>query len=85
MRLKTSIGDVLIHHGEPPDGNPYRGWGRIAGEPVTCLAGNGRAPALAAFRDGHDTGDLTFWHGPTNGGARRITDPDDINWKGMRQ
>lgn len=69
----TSIGDVIIHIGEPPASNPYRG---------SSLSGDLRRSALVALRDGGDTEGLTFWHAPTSGGARRIGS-EDIDWRGM--
>lgn len=74
-RELTTIGDVSVHVGEPPDGNPYRGH--------SGLMGPDRAAALRAFRDGADTSRWTYWHAPASGGARRIYVCGEIDWRGM--
>lgn len=66
-----SIGDVAVHLGMPPQGNPYRG---------ESLIGPPRRKALALFKSG-ETGPYTFWFAPCSGGARRLTDPAEVNWK----
>jgi len=71
MPRKIHIGDLTAIKGEPPGGNPYRAEGAI------CQA---RVEALRAFRDGSDTGDYTFWYVPSCGGARRVTNPDEVDW-----
>lgn len=40
------IGDVGVHRGEPPEGNPYK---------AGSLMGDERATALYAWRDGKPT------------------------------
>lgn len=75
----AKIGDVVMFVGEPPDSNPYRG--TYGGE---SLSGDARVAALEAFRDGGDISGLTFWHAPPGGGASRLTDPSNVDWRGMR-
>lgn len=74
--MLTTIGDVAIHDGEPPDGNPYKGTG---------ITGAKRERLLDAFRDGNDVGNATFWHAPGHGGARRIDNPDEILYPGRER
>lgn len=74
-KRKIYIGDVLVHVGEPRDGNPYA---------TLSLIGKDRSDALVAFRDGGDVSRYTYWHGPSHGGARRITDPAEVDWTTMR-
>ncbi len=69
-RVLYGIGDVVVHRGEPPDGNPYRG---------QSLAGSERVAALLAFRDGCPCSEYTFWYAPCCGGARRCR-RDDVEW-----
>ena len=73
--MKTSIGDVLVHKGEPDNSNPYRGH---------SVMGEERKSALQAFRDRKHVGCYTFWIAPGSGGARRTIDPDDVNWDTMQ-
>lgn len=88
MKL-TDIGDVVVHLGNPPEGNPYRGDGRNRWEftkddPTTVVRDDGRLRALTAFRDSDDVGNMTFWSAPAGGGAHRLTEATEINWAGMR-
>lgn len=80
----TSIGNTVVHRGEPPRSNPYCGRGRRDGEPLTHVSGDERVEALRAFRDTGEAPDYTFWHAPAVGGARRIEQPTEIDWSGMR-
>jgi hypothetical protein len=70
---RAHIGDVLVHRGEPADGNPYHG---------QSMCGPARAAALRAFRDGDAKAcePYTFWHAPASGGARRIT-AAEVDWE----
>lgn len=69
---KATIGDVLVHLGEPEDGNPYRG---------ASLMGPLRVLALRAFLEGDPlAAQFTYWYGPASGGARRLEDPDGVRW-----
>ena len=68
---KYNIGDVAVHYGEPPNGNPYS---------ADSLIGNERWSALIYFKNGRDTSGYTFWYAPSYGGAKRITNPDLVNW-----
>lgn len=68
------IGDVIVHRGEPPGGNPYRGCG---------LMGDERVVALTLFKNGGDIHEYTFWYGPSFGGARRI-EAKEVNWETSR-
>lgn len=72
MKNKTSIGDTIVHQGMPENGNPYRG---------ESLFGEPRKAALIAFKHGKSSPDLTFWHAPSQGGAYRITSPDQIAYE----
>lgn len=74
MSTGFNIGDVGVHWGEPPGGNPYR---------VHSLMGNERWLALTNFKNGEDTTGYTFWYSPCCGGAERITDPTKVNWETM--
>jgi hypothetical protein len=66
------IGDVVVHVGEPPQGNPYRANG---------LIGNSRKAALTAFKHGSpEAAEFTYWYAPSSGGARRIT-ADEVDWE----
>lgn len=76
MRARPTIGDVLVHKGEPPDGNPYHG---------QTLMGPERQYALVRFMDGEDTTGYTFWYGPFGGGAYRIETPEQVDWRGLRR
>lgn len=79
---KTTIGNVAVWRGEPPDGNPYI---RHKGNDLLLgVTGDERVEALRRFRDGEDTSEYTFWHAPVGGGARRISSPDEIDWTQMR-
>ena len=88
---KIYIGCVLIHHGMPPGNNPYRGLRRSSwhpNDPITTVGcGNERVEALRKFRDGEDTGDLTFWcdggHGSSDKKGQQILSPDEIDWRHM--
>ena len=64
------IGDVLVHRGEPPNGNPYG----------TSLCGPERVKALKAFKEGRPLEGYTYWYGPHSGGACKII-PDEVNWE----
>ena len=66
----VTTGNVRIFHGEPDQGNPYRGMGLILDE---------RREALRKFKAGEYIGDLTFW-AATRGieGSFRITSPGQI-------
>lgn len=76
--LWASIGNIVVVRGWPPEGNPYR-------TPPGCqVTGEERIMALTAFRDGDMLGDTTFWYAPAGGGARHVTEPHEIDWKGMR-
>jgi len=70
MSDKSVIGDVIVHKGMPPDGNPYRIFG---------LIGDERMIALLEFHDTGESAGHTFWHAPCSGGARQIT-KDDVRW-----
>lgn len=85
---QATIGNVLVHEGEPPGGNPYRGVGvrfglEFKNEPVTHVSGEQRAELLCRFRDGDSTEGFTFWHAPGSGGARRLSSPEEVDWRGM--
>lgn len=69
-RKPVSLGDVVVHVGEPPQGNPYR---------APSLCGPERADALRHFFQGEDTTGLTFWHAPCSGGARRLESPPELD------
>ena len=67
---KENVADVLVHVGEPPDGNPYHG----------SLVGDVRKKALRSFMANGDALGFTFWFGPACGGARKIT-RDEVDWR----
>ena len=69
--MKHCIGDISVHRGEPPEGNPYR---------KESLCGPERANALHDFHERKPTPDYTFWVAPCHGGAKRAT-WDDVNWE----
>jgi len=60
------IGDILTHEGEPA--NPYKGY----------QTGKVRSEALGRFLRGKPTDGLTFWHAPSCGGAKRLTEPPPV-------
>jgi hypothetical protein len=71
---KVHIGDVLVHLGEPPDGNPYHG---------QSLMGDERVTALYLFKHKQmkkATKFYTLWYAPASGGARRIT-AEEVDWE----
>ena len=70
MTNKSHIGDVVVHKGMPPGGNPYRADG---------LIGHARLIALLEFHDNGKHEDCTFWNAPCSGGARQIT-RDEVEW-----
>jgi hypothetical protein len=72
--MKITIGDLLVHKGEPDNSNPYRG---------NSICGEERKSALKAFMDRKHTGCYTFWHAPACGGARRVIDPEEVAWETM--
>lgn len=83
---KVHIGDVVVHKGDPPGHNPYRGVGSnmttyFAKDPVTHVSGDERIRALSAFKHGKDTKAYTFWYAPAFGGAYRLQSPDEIGWE----
>ena len=65
----VTTGNVRIFHGEPDQGNPYRGMGLILDE---------RREALRKFKVGEDVGDLIFWAVTQHDGAFRVTSPEQI-------
>lgn len=67
----ATIGDVLVHCGEPPGGNPYRG---------NSLFGDARVRALTIWKHGGDASPWTFWYAPACGGARKIS-PGEVDWE----
>jgi len=70
---RIHIGDVAVHRGMPPDGNPYR---------QGSLMGDERAAALYAWRDGEPTDGFTFWYAPFDGGAYQLFDSSRVRWDG---
>ena len=72
----ASIGDVLVFHGEPEGGNPYRSHGSAN----PSLSGNARVSSLRALRDGDDTSRWSYWFAPYCGGATRIASPTEVRW-----
>lgn len=84
----TDIGSVVVHRGNPPNNNPFRGFQWTAADGgVTNVSGRERKEALANFKHGRDTAMYTFWYlgsfsdlckyGLTD---RPITDPNTIDW-----
>jgi hypothetical protein len=71
MSSKIYIGDLAVFEGEPPDGNPYRG---------ESVMGYDRLDALKAFKAGTPPAGITYWFTPNCGGARRVTDPAEVDW-----
>ena len=65
-----NVGDVLVHKGNPPEGDPYKGKSVMFSE---------RVEALRKFKHGEDVGDLTFWYAPWLGGAGVCT-REEVNW-----
>ncbi len=75
MFTRHHIGNVLIHVGEPPGGNPYAG---------SSLLGSERVAAFRAVLKGEDYSKWTFWYAPSNGGAFKLTVPKaQIDWTAM--
>jgi hypothetical protein len=70
--MKTSIGAIIVHAGNPENSNPYRGEG---------LFGNERKQALADLKHNVPRPDLTYWIAAESGGARQIHDGRDVNWE----
>ena len=62
----VSIGDILVWHGQPPSGNPYK---------PGSLLGKERSQALGAFLKGMTSEGFTFWFAPVGGGAYQLTTP----------
>ena len=83
--MAIHIGDVSVHRGQPPGGNPYRG---------SSLLGEERVAALVAWRAGSAFVEVlpertipiscyTFWFAPGSGGARRVTPAEVTGWGGI--
>lgn len=70
-----TIGDVSICPAQSD--NPYT-------EDSGDLFGEARAHALRQFRDGQLPDTLTAWYAPCAGGARKLTDPSEVDWRGLR-
>jgi hypothetical protein len=51
---------------------------------VQRVEGTVRRRLLRLFRDGYAPDWAEYWHAPINGGAFRVTDPNDVDWAGMR-
>lgn len=79
---KVSIGNIVIHRGEPDTSNPYRGHGNRVGERITSVSGDERVKALSDFANHRDTSGYTFWYAPPGGGARRLSGPHEVAWAG---
>jgi hypothetical protein len=67
--ISVHIGDVLVHRGEPRNGNPYLG---------QSLIGEERVAALRIFKAGGNEA-YTFWYAPACGGAFRI-EASEVDW-----
>jgi hypothetical protein len=88
LKQITDIGSVVVHRGNPPNNNPFRGFEWTATEPeVTNVSGRERKEVLRDFKNGHDTSGYTFWYlGVVSNlcyyglADRRITDPAVIDW-----
>lgn len=81
-------GNVVVHHGEPPASNPYRGDGRntwplTRNDPYTHVDGDERVEALHVFNTGNPPAGLTYWWAPAQGGAYRL-DPAVHRIYGLR-
>lgn len=82
-----SIANIVIHRGRPPQDNPYRGYGRIAGEPITAVTANsldpkdrtGRPGVFDMISRGEDVSAFTFWLAPASGGAFEISSEEVRN------
>lgn len=69
--MRYQIGNVIVHIGTPPHGNPYRG---------DSLIGASRVNALWALRSGGNTALYTYWYAPAGGGAKQLRGPDEVDW-----
>ena len=75
MFTRHHIGNILIHVGEPPGGNPYS---------MSSLLGEERVEAFRAVLMDKDISKWTFWYAPSNGGAFKLTVPKaQIDWTAM--
>ncbi len=79
--MSIGIGNVSVVHGEPPTDrsgspNPY-----IAVNRDMSLSPISRREALRRFKHGENVDDYTFWFAPSGGGARRLTGPEEVDWK----
>jgi hypothetical protein len=73
---RVTVGDVVVHRGEPVGGNPYIG---------RSLLGEERQNALLLLCLGaSEAEEFTYWHAPASGGARRIVDADEVAWSSVR-
>jgi len=83
--MSYTIGDVIVHRGEPHDGNPHHGIGssydKDAERPFTALIGDERREALRKFKHGEPTSEFTYWYAPYSGGIRHIKHPVEIDWE----
>lgn len=70
---RTPLGDVVVADADSE--NPYTS---------DRIEGPARADALRTFRDRGNCSGVTFWHAPTNGGARLLETPDEVDWTGLR-
>lgn len=76
-----SVGDIVVHRGMPPKGNPYRGGGHTRSdpeEPITHVSGDERVSALGAFLRLGQAGEYTFWYAPVCGGAYQLLEPPTV-------
>lgn len=69
--LISGVGAVYVTETDCENPYTYRG---------VFSQGAWRKKALQAFRNREETHGLQLWHGPAEGGARKIT-ADDIDWE----
>ncbi len=81
-KVKISIGSVLVHKGNPPENNPFRGFGRIAGDSITHVSGKERVKALTEFKHGIKN-EYTFWDASRGSIIvdRLLISPESIDWE----
>lgn len=69
MTARIHVGDVAIC--DAARTNPYGG----------SLIGQPRKDALLRFKHGALPAELAAWFAPCSGGARRLTDPSEVDWE----
>lgn len=72
--MRANIGNVMVFSSALGTINPYA-------SAHVSITGEERVMALTCFKHGAlNARFYTFWNCPAEGGARKLTSPNDINW-----